>query len=679
MAASPPTDHAPPIGYNNMESLMAQGSTALHGHIAKRMTAALGQPLPQMEVRYHNISISTDVIVKDEANLKSELPTLLNTVRMAAARMSAKKHVVKKEILRNVSGVLKPGTMTLVVGQPGSGKSSLLKMLGARFPTGKRVHMSGDVTYNGTPQSELRSRLPQFVSLVNRQDKHFPTLTVQETLEFANGCTGGKMSRNEGKLYTSGTPEENQAAADLLRAYEHHPDVVIRQLGLENCKETIVGDAMLRGVSGGERKRVTTGEMSFGNKYVFLMDEISTGLDSATTFDIISTQRSFAKTLRKTVVISLLQPSPEVFALFDDVILLNDGYVIYRGPSSEALGFFQDLGFSCPANRDVADFLLDLGTSKQRQYEVGACPVTAREFADAFEKSTLREHLMTEVNSPMDLSLLSDTSKLMEVQPEFQQNFWDGTLTLIRRQMAVTLRNKAHLKSRFLMSILLGLLNGSTFYQFDEADAQVVIGMVYVAINFVTVGQSAQMPIFMSLRDVFNKQRGANFFRTSSFVFATSVSQIPLAVLETVVFGSIIYWMCGFVATAQGFILFELMMFLTSMMFAAWFFFLAAVLPDMNVAGPVSQLSLFFMTLFCGFVITRGQMPDYLIWMYWISPQAWSLRASTVNQYTDSRFDTCIYEGTNYCETYGMTMGEYSLTSFDVPTPQMWLWLELSI
>ncbi|POM74141.1 Pleiotropic drug resistance protein ABC Superfamily [Phytophthora palmivora] len=665
----------PPIGGCD-DSGRAHNASVLHSRIAAAVQPALGQSLPQMEVRFHNISISAHITVKDETNIKTELPTLTNTVKMTAIRMKTKKNIVKKEILRNVSGVLKPGTMTLVLGQPGSGKSSLLKVLGGRFPTTKRVHIDGEMTYNGTSQDKFGARLPQFVSYVDQHDKHFPTLTVKETLEFANACTGVNLSKREEKLYSHGTDAQNQAAVNVLRTtYQHYPNIMIQQLGLENCQNNILGNAMVRGVSGGERKRVTTGEMAFGNKFVLLMDEISTGLDSAATFDIISTQHSLAKTLKKTVMISLLQPSPEVFALFDDVILLNDGYVMYHGPRAQVLGYFESLGFKCPANRDVADFLLDLGTNKQYQYEDGVCPRSASEFAEAFEKSLIRGYMMDVLNAPLDPTRVADKQKFMDPCPEFQQNFWDGTMNLTRRQMMVTLRNTSLLKSRLIMSVLLGLLNGSTFYQFEAADAQVVIGMVYVAVNFITVGQSSQMPVFMDLRDVFNKQRGSNFFRTSSFVLATSVSQIPLALMEAIIFGSLIYWMCGFVSTAAGYFLFELVLFLTSMMFAAWFFFLAAVLPDMNVAGPLSQLSLFFTTLFCGFVITRGQMPQYLIWLYWISPQAWAIRASAANQYTDSRFNVCVYEGVDYCETYGMTMSEFSLFSFDVPTERIWLWM----
>ncbi|KAG2890843.1 ABC transporter G family member 37 [Phytophthora cactorum] len=646
----------PFITYENGDGLMEQGVTALLEHIASTVLPALGQP--KMEIRFRNVSICADIVVKDKTNLKTEPPTLVNVTKTSLAKMAAKTHIVKKNILRNVSGVLKPGTMTLVLGQPGSGKSSLLKVLSGRFPTSKRVRVDGQVTYNGTPQQELQTRLPQF-----------------ETLEFANACTGGKLSNKEEKLYSHGSPEQNQAALDVLRAtYKHYPDVIIRQLGLENCQNTILGNTMLRGVSGCERKRVTTGEMMFGNKFVLLMDEISTGLDSAATFDIISTQRSLTKTLNKTVAISLLQPSPEVFALFDDVILMNDGYVVYHGPRSEALYYFESLGFERPVNRDVADFLLDLGTNKQQQYEVGPCPSSASEFADAFKKSCIRDHMMSELNSALDPSLIADNKKFMDPRLEFNQSFWDGTMTLIRRQMTITLRNTALLKSRFLMSVVLGLLNASTFYQFDETDAQVVIGIIYVAFNFVTLGQSAQVPSFMAIRDVFNKQRGANFFRTSSFVLATSVSQIPLAVIETLTFGSIIYWMCGFVATAGGFIFFELVIFLTSMMFAAWFFFLAVVSPDMNVASLITMFSLFFFTLFVVSWSPRGTFPT----TYWFSPQAWGIRAAAVNQYTNSRFNVCVYGDIDYCETYGMTMSEYSLRSFDVPTQRFWLWLGIA-
>ncbi|ETK91282.1 hypothetical protein L915_05101, partial [Phytophthora nicotianae] len=112
------------IEYDNGKTLMAQGPQALHDHVASRMEKALGRALPQMEVRFKDISISADIVVKDETDIKVELPTLTNELMKSVRGLGAKKHTVRKQILRNVSGVFKPGTITLVLGQPGSGKSS---------------------------------------------------------------------------------------------------------------------------------------------------------------------------------------------------------------------------------------------------------------------------------------------------------------------------------------------------------------------------------------------------------------------------------------------------------------------------------------------------------------------------------------------------------------------------
>ncbi|KAG3235519.1 hypothetical protein PI124_g19450 [Phytophthora idaei] len=308
--------------------------------------------------------------------------------------------------------------------------------------------------------------------------------------------------------------------------FKHYPDIVIQQLGLNNCQNTIVGDAMTRGVSGGERKRVTTGEMEFGNKYVMMMDEISTGLDSAATFDIITTQRSIAKKFRKTVVISLLQPSPEVFDLFDDVVILNEGHVMYHGPRAEALGYFESLGFKCPPRRDVADFLLDLGTDKQSQYEVSSIsssvPRSTGQYVGLFMRSAIYERMMEDLHEPIHLSLIENQEKHIDPIPEFHQNFWDNTVTVLKRQIELTKRDTAFLFGRSFMVILMGLLYSSTFYQFDETNAQLVLGILFTAVQFVSLGQQSQIPVFMAAREVFYKQRRANFFRTSSFVLSNS-------------------------------------------------------------------------------------------------------------------------------------------------------------
>lgn len=121
-----------------------------------------------------------------------------NVVKKSFSKFSLKKRVVRKQILNKVSGVFKPGTITLVLGQPGSGKSSLMKILSGRFPIEKNVVVDGEITFNGKSQKEIKNRLPQFVSYVNQRDKHFPVLTVKETLDFAHVFCGRDLPKHAG-------------------------------------------------------------------------------------------------------------------------------------------------------------------------------------------------------------------------------------------------------------------------------------------------------------------------------------------------------------------------------------------------------------------------------------------------------------------------------------------------
>ncbi|ETI55551.1 hypothetical protein F443_01792 [Phytophthora nicotianae P1569] len=201
-----------------------------------------------MEVRFQDMSISADIMVKDESDITVELPTLTNVIKTGFREIRSSTLVVKKQVLKNVSGVFKPGTITLVLGQPGSGKSSLMKLLSGRFPSQKNVTVEGEITFNGIPSDTLRTRLPQIVSYVSQRDQHHPSLTVKETLQFAHACCGGSLPTRDEQHFINGTPEENNTALDAARAmFKHYPDILIQQLGLDICQNTVVGDAMTRG------------------------------------------------------------------------------------------------------------------------------------------------------------------------------------------------------------------------------------------------------------------------------------------------------------------------------------------------------------------------------------------------------------------------------------------------
>ncbi|RHY86960.1 hypothetical protein DYB37_011229 [Aphanomyces astaci] len=678
--SKPEPDAAKPSP-TSAEGFLANGSEQFHAMLATHLETSTGKAMPQVEIRFKDLSLAAKVTV---ANKDNELPTLFNHAKKSVMGFSkSSKRVVHKDILHTVSGVFKPATMTLLLGQPGSGKSSLMKMLAGRFPIEKNIQFGGDIQYNGSDRSEVLAQLPQLVAYMSQRDHHYPTLTVQETMEFAHqACGGSVVPERVLESMKHGTPEENSEALETLKAlYEVYPDVVVRQLGLSICKDTIVGSAMLRGVSGGERKRVTIGEMEFGMKQVSLMDEISTGLDSAATFDIIKSQRSLAKYLKKTIVIALLQPSPEVFDLFDDVLVMNQGHVMYHGPCNQALAYFESLGFVCPPKRDVADFLLDLGTPQQLQYvsplaagSSVALPRYPGEYSALFQLSPMYRDMMDHVDGPVHPLLLQDADHHMKAVPEFQNEFAKSTIQLVSRQMKVMLRNTAFVKTRAFMVVVMGLLYATTFYQVDPQLAQVMYGVIFQALLFLALGQVALLPAILDAREIFYKQRGAHFFRTLSFVLAQTITQVPFSVAEAVIFGTIIYWISGFVSDVGAFLVYELILLLTNILFASWFFFVAVASPDLHVAKPLSLVSVLLFVLFAGFIIVKTDIPDYFIWIYWINPISWGMRALSVNQYMASEFQVCEYNGVDYCKAYGgKTMGEVQLELFGMPTGTAWI------
>ncbi|KAL3657250.1 hypothetical protein V7S43_017910 [Phytophthora oleae] len=656
------------------DAFMADDIFTMNSTLSTVIENALGRPIPGLEVRFRDLELSAEVPLLKSGSL--EVPTLWSQLQLGLNSIfgsKAKKLTVGKNILRGVTGVFRPGRITLVLGQPGSGKSSLMKILADRFHMDKNISLSGDVTYNGKDRAQILDTLPQDVTYVNQIDEHYPRLTVQETFEFAHQCCAGKeLEPWVVDALKNSTPEQEELALKVMTA--HHkftPDLMVKKLGLDNCKDTIVGNAMLRGVSGGERKRVTTGEMLVSKKRLQLLDEISTGLDSAATYDICKSLKSAARNFNVTVVISLLQPSPEVFELFDDVLLMNEGSIMFHGNREDAVPYFEQMGFNCPPRKDVADFLLDLGTNKQDAYVVGSpgsVPTQSAEFAERFRESSIFQSTLKRLDSPV-----KDQLDIRDVEP-FRLTLVEEIVTLLRRELLLKSRDTAYLVGRAVMVIVMGLLYGSTFWQMDDANSQLILGLLFSCVLFVALSQSSQVPTFMEARSAFYKQRGANFFRSSSYVLAISLSQIPMAILETVVFGSMTYWMGGYVDAVDRFVVFVVTLFLCQTWYTSFFFFLSSVSPNLTMAQPFMMVCVLFSMLFGGFLIAKEGIPDYLIWIYWMDPLAWGIRALSVNEYLAPKFDVCVYQNIDYCEKFNQTVGEYSLGVFNLPTEAMWVW-----
>ncbi|MFS7950548.1 putative ABC transporter, AAA+ ATPase domain, P-loop containing nucleoside triphosphate hydrolase [Helianthus anomalus] len=376
----------------------------------------VGIDLPTIEVRFEHMTVEADVNTGSRA-----LPSFINfhidifegLLNQFHLLPNSKRHIT---ILDDVSGVVKPSRMTLLLGPPSSGKTTLLLALAGKLA--KELKSSGKVTYNGHEMNEF---VPERTSAyISQNDVHIGELTVRETLAFSARCQGvgsryemlAELARREKDANIKPDPDIDiymKAAATAGQEASVVTDYTLKLLGLDVCADTMVGDQMIRGISGGQKKRVTTGEMIVGPSKVLLMDEISTGLDSSMTFQIVRSLKQFLHILEGTAVISLLQPAPETYDLFDDIILLTDGKIVYQGPRENVLEFFESMGFKCPERKGVADFLQEVTSKKdQQQYWTRRDQpyrfVTAKEFADTYGSFHVGRKLGNDLATPFEKS-----------------------------------------------------------------------------------------------------------------------------------------------------------------------------------------------------------------------------------------------------------------------------------
>lgn len=177
---------------SNTDTLLADGVHTMNEMLAAVIEEALGSPMPSLSVRFRNVDLKARIPVASAANNGAEIPTIWTQIVKTGTKCVAKSTVVEKQILHGVTGAFKAGHITLVLGQPGSGKSSLMKLLSGRFPMSSNIELSGDIKYNDMTRSELLPCIARVVAYVDQRDVHHPRMTVKETLEFAHECCAGR-------------------------------------------------------------------------------------------------------------------------------------------------------------------------------------------------------------------------------------------------------------------------------------------------------------------------------------------------------------------------------------------------------------------------------------------------------------------------------------------------------
>jgi ABC-type multidrug transport system ATPase subunit len=220
-------------------------------------------------------------------------------------RPPCSKTYTRKALLKDVSGVFRAGEVTAIMGASGAGKTTLLNVLACRVP---RKFLEGKVCANDLEYTF--ENFGDFANYVMQADVLMQTLTVRETLEFA-----AHLKLNIGEA------EKRERVMSLAQ-----------RLKLEKCLDVIVGGPIIKGISGGERKRTSIAFELISDPQVLILDEPTSGLDSLTSYIIVDYLKGLAKTQNKTVFMTIHQPNTEIFERFDRLLLLVEGKIIYQGP-----------------------------------------------------------------------------------------------------------------------------------------------------------------------------------------------------------------------------------------------------------------------------------------------------------------------------------------------------------
>ncbi|GAU19343.1 hypothetical protein TSUD_336300 [Trifolium subterraneum] len=618
----------------------------------------VGIDLPTIEVRFEHLNIEAEAHVGSRS-----LPTFTNFMVNIVEGLLNSLHVLPSRkqhlnILKNVSGIIKPSRMALLLGPPSSGKTTLLLALAGKLDP--KLKFSGKVTYNGHQMNEF---VPQRTSAyVDQHDLHIGEMTVRETLAFSARVQGvgprydllAELSRREKHanivpdpdidVYMKAISTEGQKA-NLITDY------VLRILGLEICADTVVGNAMLRGISGGQRKRVTTGEMLVGPNKALFMDEISTGLDSSTTFQIVNSMKQYVHILKGTAVISLLQPPPETYNLFDDIILLSDSQIIYQGPRENVLEFFESMGFKCPNRKGVADFLQEVTSRKdQEQYwEHKDQPyrfITAEEFAEAFQSFHVGIRLGDELGTEFDKSK-SHPSAL--TTKKYGVGQWELYKALLSREYLLMKRNSFVYIFKLCQLSIMAMVAMTIFFRTEMHRDSVTHGGIYVGALFFGVvvimfNGMAEISMVVSRLPVFYKQRGYLFYPPWAFALPGWILKIPLTLVEAAAWVFLTYYVIGFDPYIGRFI--------------------AAIGRDLTVALTFGSFVLAILFAMSGFVLSKDSIKKGWIWGFWISPMMYGQNAMVLPNSTESLGVEVLKSRGYFTESYWYWIGVVALIGY---------------
>ncbi|GME34398.1 ABC transporter-like protein [Neofusicoccum parvum] len=579
----------------------------------------------------------------------------------------------QRPILQNMHGNIDGGELLLVLGRPGSGCSTLLKTI-TGATQGLNISEESFLDYKGVSPKTMNKHFEGEVLYNQEVDRHFPHLTVGQTLEMAASYRApaepwNGMSRDEWASYVT--------------------KVTMRVFGLSHTYNTKVGNDFIRGVSGGERKRVSIAEMAVAGSYLAAWDNSTRGLDSATALEFVKALKTYATLANTAHVAALYQASQAIYDLFDKVTVLYEGKQIFFGSTTRAQRFFEEMGWDCPPRQTTADFLTSVTNPIERKPRKGMedhVPRTAEDFKKYWESSEdfkalcrgIEEDSKAATDSTLaDLEASKHSRQAEHTDPSSPYMIPVTTQVLINTKRAYlrVWQDKASTVTTIIAQVVQALLVGSMFYNTEDA-TQGFRGKAAV-LNFAVVLNAmvaiAEIQSLYSQRPVIEKHKSYAFYRPFTEALAGIVADIPVKFVISVVFNIILYFLANLRREPAQFFIYFLVSYLITMVMTALFRFIAASTKTISSALAMAGVTFLIIIAYTGFSLPVPYMTDWFSWLHWLNPVFYSYEMVVANEFHGRNF-TCSdvvpaydnLQGTGFvCNTPGAVPGRWTVSGDD--------------
>ncbi|NP_001243922.1 scarlet [Bombyx mori] len=554
-----------------------------------------------------------------------------------------------KRLVNNVSGIAKPGTLIALMGPSGAGKTTLMSALAHRSPFGTVI--DGEIIMNGRPVCSYVDRESGYM---HQDDIFAENLTVIEHLTV--------MARLRMDRRTS-TVARKRRVNQLMRQLSLYESRFTRIGGLDGHKT----------LSGGERKRLAFATELLTDPGLLFCDEPTTGLDSSSALKLVSLLRASAAQ-GKTVICTIHQPSSELMAHFDKLVLLAEGRIAFAGNASAALGFFESLGYHCPLTYNPTDYFIKVlaltpGSEAASRHAI-------KSICDRFAVSDVAKELDMEIH--LEYHLMDnevEDSRRLRGDSFRPPHFYTKIMWLVYRYLLMIIRDPRVQLVRILQKLAIALTAGVCFLgtpRLTQAGVQDVQGAL-----FIIIAENTFSPMYSVLHmfpeefPLFNRELKAGLYSTPVYYTARMIALFPGLLIEPVLFTGVVYWLAGlrYSAYAIGLTIFISILVLNVAIACGSFFSCAFGSMPLAIAYLVPFDYSLMMT--SGIFIKLSSIPRYVAWIRYLSWLMYSNEAMSIVQWDGVENITCT--NSNSTGVPCVSTGDEVLMQYDFTSSNLWL------